>query len=154
MVQEHNAVIIRNGRHNFFRVFFNGCTTKRARIVVFEVTKQTCEAKCVSAWSGREIFCLVMFLLFQANGATIFWFFFFFFFCFFFFLFFLFFLWWIRILITNASNHAVAPCQRAQFEVIGDWDDWDDINIAVVAVAVVVVVAASIKFLNRCHEND
>jgi hypothetical protein len=41
----------------------------------------------------------------------------------------------------------VAPCQRAQFEVIGD-------NIDIAVVAVVVVVAASIKFLNRCHEND
>lgn len=101
----------------------------------------------MTAWSGCDIVFLSIFLFFQANGASVFFFFFFFFFLFFFLR--------VRKLITNASNHAVAPRQRAQFEVTGTGyrdETRDEVSIIAI-VAVVVAIVAATNILNRCHEN-
>ena len=99
----------------------------------------------MTAWSGCNIVFLSIFLFFQANRASVF--FFFFFFCFFFFFF-------LRVckLITNASNDAVAPRQRAQFEVTGTGNR-DKTRDEVSIIAIVAIIVAATNILNRCHEN-
>ena len=101
----------------------------------------------MTAWSGCNIVFLSIFLFFKANRANVFFFFFFFFFLFFF----------LRVckLITNASNDAMAPRQRAQFEVTGtgNRDETRDEVSIIAIVAIVAIIVAATNTLNRCHEN-